>query len=157
VSDTEKQKPNVPAAVILEPQTPTRPDGSIPGGRQAEPHVPPPGRVEHVVTFRDWEGSWDLKWEFEGQSYGRIMQLKSGQSGIAGDYELGILDGRFVPGDFSKVSGEITNTTNTGTTCPSGKQAGFFSLTLASDGKSMDGWWDVCGTGRRWPWKAEKR
>ncbi len=43
------------------------------------------------------------------------------------------------------------------TTCRSGKQAGFFSLTLADDGKSMEGWWDVCGEGRKWVWKADRR
>jgi hypothetical protein len=116
----------------------------------------PPGGVERVVTFRDWEGSWDLKWEFEGRTYGKVLKVKSGQSGIAGDYEVGILDGHFVAEDFSKVSGEFTNTANTGTTCSSGKQSGVFSLTLASDGKTMEGWWDVCGEGRR-PWKAAKR
>jgi hypothetical protein len=157
VGNSEKPKPEMPRGEIPTPLSANVPGGTVPGGKQTDPQTSPPGGVEHLMTFRDWEGSWDLKWEFEGQTYGRVMNLKSGQSGIAGDYEVGILDGRFVAGDFSKVSGEITNTTNTGTTCSSGKQSGVFSLTLASDGKSMEGWWDVCGEGTRWPWKAAKR
>ena len=109
------------------------------------------------MTFRDWEGAWNLKWEFDRNWYERVMMVKAGESGITGDYVNGILEGRFATGDFSKVVGEITNTTGTGTTCASGKQTGSFVLTLAKDGQSMEGWWDVCSEGMKWPWKADRR
>jgi outer membrane cobalamin receptor len=121
----------------------------------------PPGQADTIQSFRDWEGSWDLVYEFQGKSYSQVMTLKPTQTALFGDYVLGILEGQFVQGDFSKVTGDITNTTNTGGTCRSGKQAGkqggSFSLTLAKDGRSLAGWWDVCGEGQRWLWKAVKR
>jgi hypothetical protein len=114
-------------------------------------------QVENILSFRDWEGSWNLEWEFQGKWYGKVMEINATPSGITGDYVLGILEGNFVRGDISRVRGEITNVTKTGSTCPSGKQAGFFALTLAADGRSMDGWWDVCGEGTKWTWRAKKR
>ena len=117
----------------------------------------PAAQVQNILSFRDWEGSWDLEWEFQGKWYGKVMEVSATQSGITGDYVLGILEGEFVRGDVSRASGTITNVTSTGSTCKSGKQAGFFSLTLAADGRSMAGWWDVCGEGRKWTWKAKKR
>ena len=122
------------------------------------------GAVQNMLTFRDWSGTWDLEWTFQGKVYGRAMNLTASPTGIAGDYVLGVLEGRFTQGSAANVTGVITNTTNTGTTCPSlgrhglnGKQAGLFSLTLAPDGRSMQGWWDVCGVGEKWPWKAQRR
>jgi hypothetical protein len=112
---------------------------------------------KNILSFRDWEGSWDLKWEFNGQWYGKIMKLTSDRSGISGDYILGTLKGSFINGDVSKATGEIKNVTGTGTNCPSGEQTGLFSLTLSNDGGSMDGWWDVCGEGKKYKWKAVKR
>ena len=113
--------------------------------------------AKNILSFRDWEGSWDLQWEFDGQWYGKIMKLTSDRSGIAGDYILGTLKGSFVNGDVSRVAGEIKNVTGTGTNCPSGEQTGLFSLALSSDGGSMNGWWDVCGEGKKYKWKAVKR
>jgi len=112
---------------------------------------------KNILSFRDWEGSWDLQWEFDGQWYGKIMKLTSDRSGIAGDYILGTLKGPFMNGDVSKVTGEIKNVTGTGTNCPSGEQTGLFSLALSNDGGSMNGWWDVCGEGKKHKWKAVKR
>jgi hypothetical protein len=124
---------------------------------EPEPAEPmKPGATKTILSFRDWEGSWDLQWEFEGQWYGKSMKVSADQSGIAGDYVLGTLKGSFVGRDFSKATGAITNVTGTGTTCPSGKQEGVFSFTLSNDGKSMDGWWDVCGEGKKYEWKAAK-
>jgi len=117
----------------------------------------PAAQVQNILSFRDWEGSWDLQWEFQGKWYGKVMDVNATSSGIAGDYVLGTLEGDFVQGDISRVKGTITNVTGTGSTCKSGKQAGFFSLTLAADGRSMAGWWDVCGEGTKWTWKAKKR
>ena len=85
------------------------------------------------------------------------MNIEATQSGVTGDYGLGTLAGRFKEGDVTTVNGTITNTTNTGTTCRSGKQEGSFSLTLAKDGRSMAGWWDVCSEGHKWAWEADKR
>jgi hypothetical protein len=117
--------------------------------------------AQTLLTFRDWEGTWDLEWEFQGTRYKRVMSVSAEADGITGDYVNGTLEGGFVDGDVARVSGEITNTTNTGTTCTSGdqagKQAGVFSLALSRDGRSMDGWWDVCGEGQKWPWKARKQ
>lgn len=113
--------------------------------------------AKNILSFRDWEGSWDLQWEFDGQWYGKIMKLTSDRSGIAGDYILGTLKGSFVNGDVSRVAGEIKNVTGTGTNCPSGEQTGLFSLALSNDGGSMNGWWDVCGEGKKYKWKAVKR
>jgi len=109
------------------------------------------------MSFRDWEGFWDLTWEYEGKWYGKVLELKSDQAGIAGDYVLGTLKGTFVGNDFSNVTGEFANITGTGADCPSGKQGGLFSLTLAQDGESMSGWWDICGVGKKRQWKADKR
>jgi hypothetical protein len=122
-------------------------------------HTQPPstGAARNILSFRDWEGSWDLKWQFNGDWYEKVMTVTATQTGIAGDYVLGTLQGQFVQGDVSRVSGEITNTTNTGTTCKTGQQAGLFQLTLANDGRHVEGWWDVCGEGTKWAWKADKR
>ena len=116
-----------------------------------------PVPIKNILSFRDWEGSWDMEWEFEGQWYGKPMKLSADQLGISGDYVLGTLKGSFVGGGVSKVNGEITNVTGTGKTCYSGKQEGAFSLTLSNDGKNMDGWWDVCSEGKKYKWKAVKR
>jgi len=122
-------------------------------------HTQPPATVatRSPLSPRDWEGSWDLKWQFNGDWYGKVMTVTATQNEIAGDYGLGTLKGQFVQGDVSRVTGEITNTTNTGTTCKTGQQSGLFQLTLASDGRHMEGWWDVCGEGTKWAWKADKR
>lgn len=116
-----------------------------------------PVPIKNILSFRDWEGSWNLEWEFEGQWYGKPMELSADRSGISGDYVLGTLKGSFVGSDFSNVKGEITNVTGTGKTCYSGKQEGAFLLTLSNDGKSIDGWWDVCSEGTKYQWKAVKR
>ena len=121
------------------------------------PIDPQAGPVENILSFRDWKGAWDLEWEYQGKWYGKVMELEATPTGITGDYVLGVLNGRFVQGDVARVSGEITNVTNTGSTCSSGRQGGFFSLNLARDGRTMEGWWDVCGEGRKWAWKAKKR
>jgi TIR domain len=108
----------------------------------------------------DWQGSWYLQWEYEGKWSSQKMTLRSHQSGIDGNYEIGTLEGTFAHGDFSKVTGEFINTAGTGVNCLSGnlygKQGGSFSFTLANDGRSMDGWWNVCGEGKRWRWKADR-
>jgi hypothetical protein len=115
-------------------------------------------KAGNVLSFRDWQGFWNLQWEYHGKWYEKIMNLRSDQSGIAGEYELGTLKGTFVRGDASKVAGEYTNTAGSGVDCSSGKQGGQFTLTLASGGRSMDGWWDVCGDqGTRRKWKADRR
>ena len=121
-----------------------------------EPDAPPEGD-QIVLTFRDWEGTWDLQWLYEEKRYKREMTVEAELSGISGDYQNGTLEGRFLNDDFSRVVGEITNTTRTGVTCDSGKQTGSFLLILAKDGRSMEGWWDVCGEGMKWPWQATKR
>jgi len=115
--------------------------------------------AQNVLSFRDWQGSWELRWEFpEGKWQDPVtMSLSSDQSGIRGDYGLGPINGAFVDGDFSKVTGEFTNTSGTGTDCQAGKQGGSFSFTLKNGGRSMDGWWDVCSKGKKYRWQANKR
>jgi hypothetical protein len=152
-TDQPNQKEAVVPPVGKESVPPSSGRGSSPGGTTA----PSTGASQLVLTFRDWEGSWDLKWEFNHEWYARPLSVKAAPSGISGGYVNGILDGRFADGDFSKVTGEITNTTNTGTTCSSGKQTGSFMLALAADGRSMEGWWDVCSEGTKWPWKAVRQ
>ncbi|MEO5742379.1 MAG: serine protease [Vicinamibacterales bacterium] len=129
---------------------PTRRAGSI--GR-----APLPGDVESGLSPNSWGGVWDLRFEFQGNWSKRLLNMEATQSGVTGDYGLGTLEGRFRQGDVTTVNGTITNTTNTGTTCRSGKQEGSFSLTLAKDGRSMAGWWDVCSEGPRYKWEADKR
>ena len=109
------------------------------------------------LSFHDWEGSWSLQWEYEGQWYEKPMTLTADQSGITGEYGLGTVKGTYENGDISTVTGEYTNTSGTGVDCPSGKQTGSFTLNLKRGGKSMEGWWDICGKGTQRRWKAEKR
>ena len=33
----------------------------------------PAAQVQNILSFRDWEGSWDLQWEFQGKWYGKVM------------------------------------------------------------------------------------
>jgi hypothetical protein len=109
------------------------------------------------LTFRDWQGSWNLQFEFEGKWYPQPMTVRSNERGITGDYGIGRISGEYAGGDVSKVTGQLENTAGTGTTCASGKQTGSLSLVLESGGKSMSGLWDVCGAGKKYHWKAEKR
>ncbi len=109
------------------------------------------------LSFRSWQGTWNLQYEYDGQWYAKTMTIQSDPSGIQGDYEVGRLRGVYDKGDISTATGEIENTTATGSTCASGKQTGSFSLTLTTSGRSMAGWWDVCSAGHKWMWKAEKR
>jgi len=147
------------AAATNVPSRPSR--GPRDAGGRSRPEVETGAsqatEVERKASFRDWDGLWDMEWQFDGKWYGKIMTLRSTESGIAGDYVVGILEGRFAQAEFSKVTGEITNVTNTGTTCSSGRQSGSFALTLASDGRSMEGWWDVCGAGEKRAWRARRR
>lgn len=122
------------------------------------PVVPAPTTtVERRLSFSSWGGVWDLRFEFQGNWSKRLLNMEATQSGVTGDYGLGTLAGRFREGDVTTVNGTITNTTNTGQTCRSGKQEGSFSLTLAKDGRSMAGWWDVCSEGQRYKWEADRR
>jgi hypothetical protein len=105
----------------------------------------------------DWEGSWDLVWEYDRQSFVKPMKLSADLLGITGDYEVGTLKGAFVDGDVSKVTGEIRNVTNTGVTCSSGQQSGRFYFELSSDGRSMKGWWSICDERTQHHWSAVKR
>jgi len=127
---------------------PTRRPGPV--GRAA-------GEVASGLSSSNWAGVWDLRFEFQGNWSKRLLNMEATRSGVTGDYGLGTLEGRFNEGDVTTVNGKITNTTNTGTTCRSGKQEGSFSLTLAKDGRSMAGWWDVCSQGQRYKWEADKR
>jgi hypothetical protein len=117
----------------------------------------PPYPILNVLSFRDWEGYWNLKWEWAGKWYETTMQLNSSQFGITADYGFGTLEGAFVNGDITKVTGQYTNNYITVKACASGKQGGSFSLTLEYDGRSMSGWWDLCGDGNNMAWKADKR
>jgi len=122
--------------------------------------APPPDASAHApgqLSFRSWQGTWILQFEYNGQWTPKTMTIQSDESGIQGDYEVGRLKGVYDKGDVSTVTGEIENITSTGSTCASGKQTGSFSLTLAANGRSMEGWWDVCGAGTKWKWKADKR
>lgn len=107
-------------------------------------------------SFRDWEGSWNMTFEFEGEWRPAQMIIKATDSGIRGSYDYGRLEGTFDRTDISRATGQIENTTGTGRTCSSGRQTGSFSLTLAVDARSMAGWWDVCSTGPKYRWKATK-
>jgi len=154
-------RPDLPSSETNTPPVVQPPGAKLPspaGQSSRGADASPGGQLQTVLTFRDWEGTWNLKWEYEKNWYERVMSVKATPSGITGDYVNGTLEGRFVDGDFAKVTGGITNTTGTGTTCPTtGKQTGSFLLTLTKDGRSMDGWWDVCSEGMKWAWKAEKR
>jgi hypothetical protein len=112
---------------------------------------------QNRAAFRDWDGRWDLKFEFQGQWHSAQMIIKATDSGIRASYDFGRLEGAFDGGDVSTATGQIENTTATGTTCSSGKQTGSFSMTLAVNGRSMTGWWDVCSAGPKYRWKAAKR
>ena len=113
--------------------------------------------TEGSLTPRDWQGSWNLQFEYEGNWHSQSMTVRSTEKGITGDYGLGKLSGEYAGGDISRVTGQIENTSGTGTTCASGKQTGSFLFVLDSGGKSMSGSWDVCGAGKKYLWKAEKR
>lgn len=134
---------------VEEPRVVTRPSPA-PATAERRPLAHP--------TFRDWEGSWDLQFEFpQGQWHGARMTLRADQSGITGDYDFGRIHGFYADGDISTVLGAYKNTTGTGQTCASGEQAGRFTLHLTSDGQAMEGWWDLCGEGTKYRWKATKK
>ncbi len=134
------------------PESPGEPEaGTEPPTEPGEPDV------QNVLVFRDWEGSWDLEWDYDGASYKKVMELSADQSGITGDYVLGTLAGSFADGDVSKVTGDIKNVTETGQTCTSGEQTGRFFLELSSDGRSIEGWWTVCDEETQHAWRAVKR
>jgi hypothetical protein len=132
--------------------------------KRQEPTTP----VQIVLPFLAWQGSWNIRWEYDGKMYQAEMKLRSDRLGIAGEYRdrddklLGTLKGTFVDGDFSKVTGEFTNPDDAGEKCPSGKQAGkrggsyYLFLDPAKGGKSMTGWWDLCTVGKQSLWGAEK-
>jgi hypothetical protein len=109
------------------------------------------------LSSRDWQGSWDLQFEYAGQWHSSHLVMTASEAGIQGDYDSGRLRGTFDRDDVSIATGQTENTTATGRTCASGKQTGAFSLTLAADGKSMNGWWDVCNTGPKYRWKAQRQ
>jgi hypothetical protein len=81
---------------------------------------------QNRAAFRDWEGRWGLKFEFQGQWHSAQMIIKAADSGIRASYDFGRLEGAFDGGDVSTATGQIENTTATGTTCSSGKQMGSF-------------------------------
>jgi len=146
--------PDLNTAITDPKPSPTSTRSSDP--TPAETTQPAPTSAPDRLSFRDWEGSWNLQWEYEGQWYGKTMTVTSNRFGIEGNYEIGRLKGTYVNGDVSKVTGEIVNTSGTGITCPSGEQTGSFSLNLTNGGRSMAGWWDICDKGTRWKWKADK-
>jgi hypothetical protein len=132
--------------------------------KRQEPTPP----VQIVLPFLAWQGSWNIRWKYDGKEYQAEMKLSSDRLGIAGEYRdrdnklLGTLKGTFVGNDFSQVTGEFTSPVGSGDNCPSGKQAGkrggsfYLSLDPAKGGKSMIGWWDLCTTGKHSTWEAEK-
>ena len=136
----------VAVALINRPPTPAP---TLPQAASSPTPTPTP------LSFSDWEGVWDLQWNFEGNSDVSKMILRVDQSGIEGEYKYGTVKGNFV--DTSKVQGEYINTAGTGTTCSDGRQTGLFSLNMSIGGKYMNGFWDVCGKGKRYEWKADKR
>jgi hypothetical protein len=135
----------------------SKPADALPTSVNAAPVPAASVRPPDQLSFRSWQGTWNLQFEYNGQWTAKTMTIQSDPSGIQGDYELGRLRGVYDKGDASTVTGQIENTTGTGSTCDSGKQTGSFSLTLTTNGRSMAGWWDVCGAGRKWMWKADKR
>jgi hypothetical protein len=125
-TDQANQKGPVVPPVGKEPVPPSSGRGSSSGGTT----VPSGGASQLVLTFRDWEDP-ESQVGIQPGIYERPLMMKAALSGITGEYVNGILDGRFADGDFSKVTGQVTNTTNTGTTCASGKQTGSFIAALA--------------------------
>lgn len=108
-----------------------------------------------ALTAKDWEGAWQLRWEYAGKWFGPIpMQITSNGNGANGQYGTGNFRGSFVGGDYARVSGMFENTAGTAVDCGGGKQGGRFSFTMADDGKSMKGWWDLCGKGEKFQWRA---
>jgi len=154
-----------PAAAVEEDVAKVEPDGMKKdeiAANQATTTARPPKeeastQAGDAPSFQDWQGSWNLQWELEGTWSGKTMSLKSHQAGIFGDYEIGLIEGSFVDGDFTEVTGEYTNTAGTGQDCSYGKQGGRFLFKMSNDGTRMDGWWDVCGEGKKREWKADKR
>lgn len=140
-------KPDAAAKSNPEPQSDAQPKVSEPAKPKAR-----------LLSYRDWEGTWDLRWKFADHPWAnQVMTMKADRFGVTADYELGVLEGRFEGASVSTVFGQITNTTGTGSTCASGKQTGSFQLTLSKDGQRMEGWWDVCSEGEKYPWEARKR
>lgn len=132
--------------------------------KRQEPTTP----VQIVLPFLAWQGSWNIRWEYDGKMYQAEMKLRSDRLGITGEYRdrdnklLGTIKGTFVGGDFSQVTGEFTNPDGSGENCQSGKQAGkrggsfYLFLDPTKGGKSMTGWWDLCTVGKQSLWDAEK-
>jgi hypothetical protein len=126
-----------------------------PAPTASDPPNKPVNDIPSGPSFSDWQGVWRLQWEFEGKWYEKPMTIRAGPVGITGTYELGAFKARFAKGDFSNVAGQYT-TTN-GVTCSSGRQEGRMAWTMDADGRHLSGWWDVCGAGTRWAWRADKR
>ncbi len=53
------------------------------------------------VSFRSWQGAWNLQFEYDGQWNAKTMTIQSDPSGIQGDYELGRLKGVYDKSDVS--------------------------------------------------------
>jgi hypothetical protein len=133
----------------------------------AQKRQEPKTQAQDVPSFRDWNGFWNLSSVWGGKTSKFDMALRSDRVGIVGEYRdgdnklIGTVTGTFAADDFSTVTGEFTSPNGSGGNCPSGKQAGkrggSFSFVLAKDGKSMAGWWDLCTTGNKFQWDAEKR
>jgi hypothetical protein len=127
---------------------------------------PKPVLKPKAQPYHNWEGSWDLQFEYNGAWSDELkMTLSSDKYGIEGNYRgrdfsgrftSGTLNGIFVGGNTSKVTGTWINTSNTGQDCQSGRQDGKFLFNLSADGRNMDGTWGVCGQDGPWRWRARK-
>src|SRR5689334_481693 len=53
------------------------------------------------LSSRDWEGSWEMQFEYEGQWHSAHLTMTATEGGIRGDYDFGRLRGTFDPDDVT--------------------------------------------------------
>jgi hypothetical protein len=152
-------KEPVPEPPVIKKPVPKPPPTKTDVKPQPTP-VPAPEPVpvaKPALAPKDWEGVWQLRFQYAGNwSDDKTMKVRAGANRVSGSYDIGNFSGAFSGNDHSRISGEFVNTAGTGVDCPNGKQGGRFTFTLSEDAKTMSGWWDVCGQGQKWPWKAAR-
>ncbi len=148
-TDTKAVIPKLPPPAVAPPAVQPEPTPT--------PAPEPKPATKPALAAKDWEGVWQLRFQYnKNWSDDKIMKVRATPSRVSGHYDIGNFSGTFSGGDYSRISGEFVNTAGTGVDCPNGKQGGHFMFTLSEDAKTMSGWWDVCGQGQKWPWKAAR-
>jgi hypothetical protein len=150
-------KPPPPKPVIPQPSPPAATKTDVNPQPIPVPIAEPLPVAKPALAPKDWEGVWQLRFQYAGNwSDDKTMKVRAGANRVSGSYDIGNFSGAFSGNDHSRISGEFVNTAGTGVDCPNGKQGVRFTFTLSEDAKTMSGWWDVCGQGPKWPWKAAR-